>query len=89
MQELFPGASKRCDGRDDDDDKAPDEDSRLLEELLSQETASRGRQKALCYEDIQLMVVRHPETNVDILAMSIKFIHHNGADNKPKPYVTA
>ena len=47
---------------------------------------ARGRPKALCYEDILLMVVRHPQTGEDVLAMSIKFIHHKGADNKPKPY---
>lgn len=87
LQELFPGVSRRSGNEDDeeDDDKASD----LLEELLSQETVSRGRPKALCYEDILLMVVRHPETGKDVLAMSIKFIHHKGADNKPKPYVTA
>jgi hypothetical protein len=28
--------------------------------------------------------VRHPGTGDDVLAMSIKFIHHKGADNKPK-----
>ena len=90
LQELFPRAPLRSDNKDDDknDDKGPNEHSRLLEELLSQETASRGRPKALCYEDILLMVVRHPETGGDVLAMSIKFIHHKGADNKPKPYVT-
>lgn len=91
LQELFPGASRRSEKEDDDkdDDRAPDENSRLLEELLSQETAGRGRPKSLCYEDILLMVVRRPETGEDVLAMSIKFIHHKGADNKPKPYVTA
>jgi hypothetical protein len=70
-------------------DELSDEDYEVIEELLSQETASRGRPKALCYEDILLMVVRHPQTGEDVLAMSIKFIHHKGADNKPKPYVTA
>jgi hypothetical protein len=90
LQELFSGAPRRSDNRDDnkDNDKAPDKHSRLLEELLSQETASRGRPKALCYKDIQLIVVRHPETGEDVLAISIKLIHHKGADNKPKPYVT-
>jgi hypothetical protein len=65
--------------------EAEDNDSRLSKEL-SQETVARGRPKALCYEDILLMVVRHPQTGEDVLAMSIKFIHHKGADNKPKPY---
>jgi len=70
---------------DDSDDKAQDDASRLLEEMLCQETTGRGRPKALCYEDVLLMVVRHPDTGADVLAMSIKFIHHKGADNKPKP----
>ncbi|KAK4188171.1 hypothetical protein QBC35DRAFT_383231, partial [Podospora australis] len=48
------------------------------------ESESRGRPKALCYEDIMLMVVRHPETGEDGLAMSVKFIYHKKADNKPK-----
>jgi hypothetical protein len=57
----------------------------VLEGILSRETVGRGRPKALCYEDILLMVMRHPETGEDVLAMSIKFMHHKGADNKPKP----
>ncbi|KAI3339677.1 FluG domain-containing protein [Ustulina deusta] len=77
------------DGEDDSEDQgsAPDENSQLLESLLSQETLGRGRPKALCYEDIQMMVVRHPVTGRCIPAMAIKFIHHKGADNKPKPTI--
>ncbi|KAK3934352.1 hypothetical protein QBC46DRAFT_368262 [Diplogelasinospora grovesii] len=48
------------------------------------ETTGRGRPKALCYEDILLMIIRHPETGKDVPAIMIKFIHHKGADNKPK-----
>lgn len=33
------------------------------------------------------MVVRHPDTGTDVLAISIKFIHHKGVDNKPKPTI--
>lgn len=62
----------------------PDESSGLLEELLSQETLGRGRPKALCYEDISLMVVRHPLSGKDVLTISIKFIYYKGADSKPK-----
>ncbi len=40
-----------CEGYEDE---PPDENYRLLEELLSQETVGRGRPKALCYEDILL-----------------------------------
>jgi hypothetical protein len=68
-----------------EDDKAQDEDSKLLEDMLSQKTTGRRRPKALCYEDIMLMVMRHPETGEDVLAMAAKLIHHKGADNKPKP----
>ena len=77
----------RGDGEDDDgnDDMMEDENARLLEELLCQETLGRGRPKALCYEDILLMIVRHPDTGKDVPAMAVKFIHHKGADNKPKP----
>lgn len=77
------------DGADDDEDQASplDEDSKLLQSLLFQETVERGRPKALCYEDIQMMIVRHPVTGLCIPAMAIKFIHHKGADNKPKPTI--
>jgi hypothetical protein len=69
---------------DKDKDAALDESSSVLEQILSRETVGRRRPKCLCYEDILLMVVRHPGTGDDVLAMSIKFIHHKGADNKPK-----
>jgi hypothetical protein len=46
------------------------------------------RPKALCYEDIQMMIVRHPTTGRCMPAMAIKFVHHKGADNKPKPYIS-
>ncbi|KAH7309929.1 FluG domain-containing protein [Stachybotrys elegans] len=78
---------------DDGEDKgenqevALDKDSQLLEGLLSQETVGRGRPKALCYEDILMMIVRHPVTGRCVPAMAIKFIHHKGADNKPKPTI--
>lgn len=68
---------------------APDEETRHLDQLLLQETTKRGRPKALCYEDILLMLVRHPTTGATIPAMAIKFIHHKGADNKPKPFVSS
>ncbi|KAK4227736.1 FluG domain-containing protein [Podospora fimiseda] len=74
-------------GKDATRARCPDEHSKLLEEMLLQECESRGRPKALCYEDILLMVVRHPETGEDILATSIKFVHHKGADNMPKPTI--
>ncbi|KAH7354509.1 FluG domain-containing protein [Plectosphaerella cucumerina] len=72
---------------DNDDDTLPDEKSRRLDGLLLAETKGRGRPKALCYEDISLMIVRHPSTGQVIPAMAIRFIHHKGADNKPKPTV--
>ncbi|KAK4151935.1 hypothetical protein C8A00DRAFT_44942 [Chaetomidium leptoderma] len=85
LAELFSYAAIRS--TSSDEDKAPDEHSRVLEEMISQEYEGRGRPKALCYEDIQLMVVRHPETGEDVLAMSIRLAHHKGVDNKPKPTI--
>lgn len=80
------------DDEDEDDDDSPsteasDEQYKKVGELLLQEHISRDRSKALCYEDILLMIVRHPETHQTCVAMAIKFIHHKGADRKPKPYV--
>ncbi|KAH9237194.1 hypothetical protein K456DRAFT_51001 [Colletotrichum gloeosporioides 23] len=71
----------------DSNSMAQDECSSPLTKLLLQETVGRGRPKALCYEDIHMMIVRHPATGRAIPAMAIKFIHHKGADNKPKPTV--
>ena len=68
-------------------DRTLDKHSKELNKMLLQETTKRGRPKALCYEDILLMLVRHPATGKPVLAMAIKFIHHKGADNKPKPCV--
>ena len=75
------------DSADDDgsDDDAPDEESRLLENLLLQAVTNRGRPKALCYEDVLLSIVRHPETGKDVPVMAVKLVHHKGADRKPKP----
>ncbi|CAK7221110.1 hypothetical protein SBRCBS47491_004416 [Sporothrix bragantina] len=36
---------------------------------------------------LQAIVVRHPETGKDVLAMAVKLIHHKGADGKPKPTI--
>ncbi|KAH9967053.1 hypothetical protein BGW80DRAFT_723791 [Lactifluus volemus] len=49
------------------EDAPPDEYSKDIMRPLEFETQSRGRPKAPCYEDIQLMVIRHPETGVDAL----------------------
>jgi hypothetical protein len=74
---------------DADDEEPPDEDSKQLNELLAAETTRRGRSKALCYEDIFMMIVRHPRTGLHIPVMAIKFIHHKGCDKKPRPYASA
>ncbi|KAK1973913.1 FluG domain-containing protein [Colletotrichum cereale] len=71
----------------DSNNVAHDESPSLVTNLLLQETVGRGRPKALCYEDIHMMIVRHPVTGRATPAMAIKFIHHKGADNKPKPTV--
>lgn len=68
-------------------DEASYKDPKQFDDLLAWKTLERGRPKALCYEGIQMMVVRHPVAGRSTPAMTIKFIHHNGADNKPKPYV--
>lgn len=78
---------ERVRSRDEEDSDeivaALDKNSQVLEGILSQETEARGRPKALCYEDVQLMVVRHPETGEDVLAMAVKLIHHKGAERNP------
>ncbi|KAK3692968.1 hypothetical protein B0T22DRAFT_495937 [Podospora appendiculata] len=78
LEELFGPRSTRP-SLDDKygEGEAPDEDSRVLDEILSQETVGRGRPKCLCYEDILLMVVHHPETGKDTIVMSIKFLDSN------------
>lgn len=88
LEELF-GAKAVMDADDDVDEVPDDPDSAELCALLLKETVKRDRPKALCYEDILMMVVRHPVTGRATLAMALKFIHHKGCDNKPKPYVGA
>ncbi|KAK3898542.1 hypothetical protein C8A05DRAFT_47176 [Staphylotrichum tortipilum] len=83
-QEIFQTVMKNISGYEGE---APDKHSRLLEDMISQEYEDRGRPKALCYEDILLMIVCHPETGEDILVMYIRLMHHKGMDNKPKPTV--
>jgi hypothetical protein len=86
---AIPTDSGYCsdDGGNGDVGTDLNEHCKMLNEHLAQEHSRSGRPKALCYEDIQLMVVRHPMTSRGITAMAIKFIHHKGADNKPRPYV--
>ncbi|KAI0120736.1 hypothetical protein BJ170DRAFT_704700 [Xylariales sp. AK1849] len=93
LEELFGTkavmSADRNDGEaeDDNDEEAVEEDSSELCKLLLRETIGRDRPKALCYEDILMMIVRHPVTGRAIPAMSIKFIHHKGYDNKPRPTI--
>ncbi|KAH8119865.1 hypothetical protein DFH11DRAFT_1721770 [Phellopilus nigrolimitatus] len=68
-------------------DTPADQHSKEIARLLDLELQFRNRPKALCYEDVQFLVIRHPETGADTLTMSIKFTHHKGADNRPKPTV--
>jgi hypothetical protein len=83
LEELFPRPANGS--APNDDDKVPDEHSGLLEEMILQESSSRGCPKALFYKDILRIIVHHLETGKDGLAMSIKLAHHIGVDNKPKP----
>ncbi|KAH7146947.1 hypothetical protein B0J13DRAFT_595275 [Dactylonectria estremocensis] len=89
VEELFGCKVVQSTSSDDggDPESPPDEDSKLLQGLLCQETVGRGRPKALCYEDIQMMIVRHPVTGRCMPAIAIKFIHHKRADRKPKPTI--
>ncbi len=65
--------------------EAPDKHSRLLEDMILQEYEDRRRPKALCYEDILLMIVYYPGTGEDVLVIYIRLMHYKGMDNKPKP----
>ena len=91
LEELFGKkavmSAERAGGEVGEDKEEDEEDSSELGKLLLRETIGRDRPKALCYEDILMMIVRHPVTGRAIPAMSIKFVHHKGCDNKPKPYV--
>ncbi|KAK3371955.1 FluG domain-containing protein [Podospora didyma] len=92
LDELFGAkavmsAEAQSDNEGTEDNVATDEDMKVVETLLLQETVGRDRQKALCYEDILMMIVRHPATGQATLAMSIKFVHHKGCDNKPRPTI--
>jgi len=72
-------------GSDGEGDAEPlDKDSKLLDILLSLETIGC---RSPIYEDIPLIIVRHPITGRPIPAIAIKFIHYNGSDNKLKLYV--
>ncbi|KAF5962953.1 hypothetical protein FBULB1_13691 [Fusarium bulbicola] len=89
IQELFgQNAVQSSSSASSEEQETPaDEQSKVLNGLLCQETVGRGRPKALCYEDIQIIIVRHPATGRCMPAMAIKFVHHKGADNKPKPTI--
>lgn len=39
--------------------------------MLTQETEGRGRPKALCYKNILLIVMHHPKTSKDVLAIAV------------------
>jgi len=61
--------------------------SRLLSDMLSQAVRNHRRPKALCYEDLLLVAIRHPETGRDVLVMAVKLVHHKGKDRKPRPTI--
>lgn len=52
-------------------DKIP---SKMLEELLSREATACRRPKAFCYEDVDMIIVRHSNPKRCIPVMSIKFM---------------
>lgn len=48
----------------------------------------KSRGKAICYEDIRLMVLRNPDDQGrPVVAMEVKLQHPKGVDRKPKPWV--
>lgn len=69
----------------DNEPPPPDAFSKRVSELLEQEPVQRGRSKSLCYEDILLMIARHPVTGCYLPAMAIRFTYYKGVDNRPKP----
>ncbi|KAH6653689.1 FluG domain-containing protein [Truncatella angustata] len=69
----------------DSTDDSSDDTSSSSENPFPAARITRGRPKALCYEDINMMLVRHPTTGRVLPAMSIRFTHHKGSDNKLKP----
>ena len=69
---------------DDEEDENQDEKSHLFTQMVAASNRTRGRPKALCYEDILLTVVRDPETHRDVHVLVVKLIHHKGEDRKPK-----
>ena len=47
---------------------------------------TRRRSKAICYEDVCLMVLRNPDNDGrPVVAMEVTLSHHKGVDRKPKP----
>ncbi|ORY68698.1 FluG domain-containing protein [Pseudomassariella vexata] len=91
LEELFGTkavmSAERPGGEVEEEEDEDEDDSSEVGKLLLRETIGRDRPKALCYEDILLMIVRHPVTGRAVPAMSIKFVHHKGCDNKPKPTI--
>jgi hypothetical protein len=87
MEELFGHKTSHSSfaGNGADSKLSSDKKANLFKGFLTQEAIGRGRPKALYYESILIMIVRHPVTGRCIPAMAIKFIHYKGADNKPRP----
>ena len=61
----------------DDSDHNEDEDGA---------TTEAKRSKAICYEDIRLMVLRNPDKGGrPVVAMEVTLSHHKGVNRKSKP----
>ena len=70
----------------DDPSGALDPNRKVLDDFLLQEPVGHGPPKALCYEDIQMMIMRHPDTKRCIPAMTMNFTnHHEGENGKAGP----
>ncbi|KAI8956828.1 FluG domain-containing protein [Daldinia sp. FL1419] len=90
LEELFGTKAimlAECPSSEVEEDEEDEDDINELGKLLLRETIGRDCSKALCYKDILIMIVCHPVTGRAIPTISIKFIHHKGCDNKPKPTI--
>lgn len=66
--------------------RSPDSDLDDDDDTMIDAESARQRFKALCYEDISLLVVQNPEPSKrDVLAIEVTLSHHKGVDRKPKP----
>lgn len=70
----------------DDLDSVQYDDSGDNKDAMSGAKSASARCKALCYEDVRLLIVRKlVRGEQDVLAMEVTMAHHKGVDKRPKP----